>query len=176
MPRRLALTGTPGTGKTVVARELARRGWGLLDVAQFAKDEGYVLGEDPARPGTFVLDEDAVAERFDADDWPEEPVVVEGHIAHLLPHEAVLVLRCDPVVLMERLRARGWPESKVRENVEAEALSVVAEECEGERVIELDTTRAEPAAIADAVEAAFLRGPFPPRRRIGWDVGKLPWV
>lgn len=175
MPKRLALTGTPGTGKTSVARELARRGWGVLVVADYAKDEGFVLEEDEAR-GSLVIDEEALSEHLATEEWPETPAVLDSHFAHLLPNEAVVVLRCDPLVLADRLRARGWPEAKVRENVEAEALSVVAEECDGERVLEVDTTTADPKAVAETIEKAFLGGAFPPRTRIGWDAGKLPWL
>ena len=175
MPQRLALTGTPGTGKTSVAYHLVKGGWGYLDVAEYAKSEGYVIEEDEGR-GSLILDEDAIAEALAADAWPDSPCVIDSHIAHLLPAEAVVVLRCDPLVLADRLRARGWPEAKVRENVEAEALSVIAEETDGPVVVEIDTTERPVEAIADEIRRAFLAGGFGPRRRIGWDVAALPWV
>ena len=174
-PFRVALTGTPGTGKTAVARELVRGGWAVLDVAEYATTEGFVVEEDVER-GSLVLDEEAIAEALAAETtWPDGPIVLDGHVAHLLPVEATVVLRCDPIVLYERLRGRGWSEPKVRENVEAEALSVIAEEAEGERVAEIDTTRREPLDVAREVHALATKG-FPPRKRIGWDASALPWL
>lgn len=150
-------------------------GWGYLDVADYAKSEGHVLEEDEER-GSLVLDEDAIAEALGADAWPETPCVIDSHIAHLLPAEAVVVLRCDPLVLADRLRKRGWSEAKVRENVEAEALSVIAEEAEGAVVVEIDTTKRTPEEVAADIGRCFLGPGFPPRERIGWDVSVLPWL
>lgn len=174
MAKRLALTGTPGTGKTSVAYHLVKGGWGYLDVADYAKTEGFVIEEDEAR-GSLVLDEEAIAAALAADAWPDTPCVIDSHIAHLLPAEVVVVLRCEPLVLAERLRARGWPEAKVRENVEAEAMSVIAEECDGV-VVEVDTTKRTTEEIAADLKRCFLGPGFPPRTRIGWDVAALPWV
>lgn len=168
------MTGTPGTGKTSVAYHLVKGGWGYLDVADYAKSEGYVIDEDEER-GSLVLDEDAIAAALEADAWPETPCVVDSHIAHLLPREATVVLRCDPLVLAERLRARGWAEAKVRENVEAEAMSVIAEECEGV-VYEIDTTKRSAEEVAAEIRRFFLGTGFPERARIGWDIAALPWV
>lgn len=174
MPKRLALTGTPGTGKTAIAYHLVKGGWGYLDVADYAKSEGFVIEEDEAR-GSLVLDEEAIAEALAADTWPDSPCVIDSHISHLLPNEATVVLRCDPLVLAERLRKRGWSEAKVRENVEAEAMSVIAEECDGV-VHEVDTTRRTPEDVSAELKVAFLGAGFPARKRIGWDVAALPWV
>ena len=59
--------------------------------------------------------------------------VVHGH---LLPHvlrkgevELVAVLRCEPSVLRGRLFKRGYPQAKVTENVEAELIGVLLDEC-----------------------------------------------
>jgi len=51
-------------------------------------------------------------------------VVVEGHLSHHLADTAV-VLRCNPLVLKERLFSRGWSEEKVMENVEAELIDEI---------------------------------------------------
>ncbi len=104
----------------------------------------------------------------DVDRWAEEfePVdgIVEGHLAHLLPCDRVVVLRCRPDVLRKRLMPRNYPAGKVAENVEAEALDVILietlEEHPGERVLEVDTTDLPVGECADRIEQ-FIRGELP---------------
>jgi len=158
------ITGTPGTGKSSAAGELALRGYPVVHLAETV--EGYVIGEDHERD-TRIIDEDRWAREF----TPVEGLV-EGHLAHLLPCDRVVVLRCRPDILLDRLRSRGYREEKCRENAEAEALDVclieTLESQPAEHVLELDTTGIPPAGVADIIED-FLQGRIPPSHgRIDW--------
>ncbi len=73
---------------------------------------------DDAR-GTKEVDVDALDREVRA---PAKLGFLVGHYAHLLTADLAVVLRCHPKVLADRLRARGWADAKVRENVEAEAI------------------------------------------------------
>lgn len=133
---RLAVTGTPGTGKTTVARLLADElDAEYFDVTQEVR-EGASSGYDEDR-GVPVADTEALREAV-----PRRGVVIDGHVAHLLEPDAVVVLRCAPDVLRDRLEERGWSDEKVRENVESEALDILlAEAVETDApVYEFDTT------------------------------------
>jgi len=151
------ITGTPGTGKSSAADELARRGHPVIHLADTV--QGYVIGEDSERD-TRIIDEDRWAREF----VPVEGFV-EGHLAHLLPCDLVVVLRCRPDRLLARLRARGYGEEKCRENVEAEALDVCLIETldrhDPGHVLELDTTDMPPERVADGIEG-FFGGKIPP--------------
>ena len=140
---RLALTGTPGTGKTQVGRALERSGFRVVWLNEEAARAGAVVGRD-ARRGALEVD----VRRLDR--WVsknlagvESPVILEGHLSHHLGVDRAVVLRCAPRVLARRLRRRGWSERKVRENTCAEALGVIVTEAVGRlgraRVFELDT-------------------------------------
>ncbi|MFB6172420.1 MAG: adenylate kinase family protein [Haloarculaceae archaeon] len=152
---RVALTGTPGTGKTTVADRLA----GDLDVVHLndvIREEGLASGRDPDRD-SLIADLDALRERVaDCED-----VLFESHLAHHLPVDRVIVLRCHPDELADRLGGRGWSAEKVRENVESERLDLLLSEAVAEHgldsVYELDTTGRSPDAVADDV-AAVLAG------------------
>ena len=65
---------------------------------------------------------------------------VEGHIAHLLPCDRIVVLRCRPDELKKRLAQRKYREKKIRENADAEALDVclieTVEEFEPSQILE----------------------------------------
>lgn len=152
---RVALTGTPGTGKTTVADVLAADPDVDLEVVhlnEVVRREDLVEGTDADR-GSLIADLDAVrAHLAERDD-----VVVESHLAHHLEADRVVVLRCDPRELEARLRERGADEPKATENAEAEALDVVlaeAVEAHGlEAVYEVDTTGRTPESVAAAVVA-----------------------
>lgn len=150
---RVAVTGTPGTGKTT-AVDLAETDLPVVNLNDLVREADLTAGRDEERD-TLVADLDAVRARLaDRDD-----VLVESHLAHHLDADRVVVLRCHPDELRERLRERGEPESKIRENAESEALDIVlsqAVQCHGsETVYEIDTTGRSPASVAADVEAVI---------------------
>ena len=117
---RIALTGTPGTGKTSVAETLRGKGYDVIDLTRHIKDNN-LREEYDAERDTYAVDVEKLNESLsDCEDC-----VFEGHLAHFIDVDSIVVLRCHPDVLAERLRARGYDEGKVRENVEAELLDVI---------------------------------------------------
>ena len=183
---RVALTGVPGTGKTTVAAALAERhGWHVVSLNGFAREHG-LLGPEDAERGSLVIDMDDLAEALNREYATVLPaLLVEGHFAHEMDADLVVLLRCDPSVLVERLRARGWREEKVRENVEAEALDVLAQEvleaaeAAGADAYEVDATRLGVEEVADLVYAIAEGRPQALKGRIvgstSWPLESLPW-
>lgn len=157
---RVALTGTPGTGKTTVAKRLADD-HRVIHLGDVIEEADLVTDRDAARH-TDVIDVDglraAVADVEDA--------VFESHLSHLVPVERAIVLRCAPDELVTRLRARGMRERSIDENVESEALDLVLAETVqhhgAEAVVEIDTTGRDPADVVADVEGA-LAGTVGPR-------------
>lgn len=153
----IALTGTPGTGKTTIAELLAARGMPV--VSQKETMVPYILEHDAERD-TDIIDEEAWVEGFVPVDG-----VIEGHLTHLLSADRVVVLRSRPDILASRLRSRGYHEEKVQENAEAEALDAILIEAlevhPEEHIIVIDTTDQSPEKTADEIEA-FIRGDAPP--------------
>jgi adenylate kinase len=97
---------------------------------------------------------------------------------HLLPHvltaddvEMVVVLRCDPLVLKDRLASRGYSRTKVRQNVEAELIGLsyfdALRDFGGERVREYDTSAATPPDSAFEV-ARLLSGDAARPGEVDW--------
>lgn len=155
---RIALTGTPGVGKTSLARVAATAGWRVVDVKAWAREIGAVAGYD-AEDEADAIDVDALAAYVAPEDGT--PVVYEGHLSHLLSLDLVWVVRCDPRVLRGRLAERGYKSTKVQENLEAEALDIILQEAleDGARVIQRDGTRRSPEELfqsfADASRAGL---------------------
>lgn len=162
----IALTGTPGTGKSSVARHLAPRR-SSIEVGDLALRLGCGRR---AGPRSITVDLPALATAVRADRPPEEIVV--GHLAHLLPVREAIVLRCHPLELGRRLaRARRGTAGERRENVAAEATDVVLFEAlrPGRRVWEIDTTGLPVAAAARRVEDRL-------RRRGPSRFGSIDWL
>ncbi len=148
---KIALTGTPGTGKSTVAG-LVDAGFRVVHVNDLIK-EGYNLGADEER-GCLIADIPRLSRYVKG---LKGDVILEGHTSHLLPVDLVIVLRASPAALRERLRPRGWSPAKIRENVEAEALDIILAEAMGtqKKVYEIDTTNMTPMQARDAVLEAI---------------------
>jgi adenylate kinase len=147
---RVAVTGTPGTGKTT-ATDLVESDLRVIHLNDLVKAEGLYAEVDEDRD-SVIADVEAVRERL----AHEDDVIVDSHLAHLVDADRVVVLRCAPDQLRERLLARGDSEAKAAENAEAESLDVIlaeAVERHGlERVYEIDTTDRVPEAVAREIE------------------------
>jgi adenylate kinase len=165
MSRPLALTGTPGTGKSTVARHL--RGVRWIEVADLARHWGLAR----PREGTWEVDLDRLVERARGPHALSHVDVVVGHLAHLLPLRDVVVLRCHPRELGRRLgsRRRGAAGHR-RDNVVVEATDLVLLEAigPGRRVLEIDTTRRTPDSVAREVERSVRRGVRPRYGAVRW--------
>lgn len=163
----IALTGTPGTGKTAVAARLSPT-LRSIEVADLAVGEG--AGRRRGR--TVTVDLARLATRLRRLSPPLDVDLVVGHLAHLLPFRDVIVLRCHPLLLERRLRrARRGSSADRAENVGCEATDVVLLEAvgPGRRVWEIDTTGRSVDAIAHAVLRRV-------RRRGASAYGTIDWL
>jgi adenylate kinase len=168
---RVALTGTPGTGKTTVADHLTDEAT-VVHLNDVIRERDLTERTDEDR-GTLVVDLDRVAEWLAENATGEGTTLAESHLAHLFDADRVVALRCHPEELTERLERREdgadhdppkSPEMVARsaaENAEAEVLDVVLAEAVDrhgpDSVYEVDTTGRDPADVAADVRAV-LRG------------------
>jgi len=161
-PARIAVTGTPGTGKTTATEQLVDCGLCLPIVHLNDEIKTHELWSDrDADRGSLITDFEAVDSHLG--EWEG---ILESHLAHHFDVDRVVVLRCDPSVLETRLQQRGDSARKARENAESEALDVVlseAVETHGQQsVYEIDTTDRSPDEVADEI-AAVIKGDRKPR-------------
>ena len=161
---RLAITGTPGTGKTTVSRRLPQS-WRIAEVGEVAEGlgatgSGWASGS--SRTGSVTIDLHRLSSFLRSTPAPATEVWV-GHLAHLLPIRDVIVLRCHPRELAGRLVAsRRIRPAELRENLLAEATDVILVEAieRRRRIWEVDTTGRKPEAVAAEVARRIrTRGP-----------------
>ncbi|WP_226006571.1 adenylate kinase family protein [Natrinema salinisoli] len=163
---RVAVTGTPGTGKTTATDYFETHSTaadGTVDDEPTPDLEvihlNRVLEDEELYTEVDADRESKVADLEALSDWlaGRDDVLIESHLAHHFDADRVVVLRCHPATLEERLLERGETVAKARENAESEALDVILSEAVEEHglesVYEVDTTDRDPEAVADELEA-----------------------
>ncbi len=127
---RLGVTGVPGTGKTVVARELSKR----LKLEYFNVEDIIIsqklYREYDVERESYVIDVDRSIKWFEENN--RNNAVYEGlalaYIATKKWIDKIIILRCNPYILEERLRRKGFSYSKIRENIASEILDIIPSE------------------------------------------------
>jgi adenylate kinase len=145
MRNTIFITGTPCTGKTTVSEILSQRlNCRLVKINDLAIENDFVLGIDEDK-GYKVIDIDALNDEVsEIISKSDELIIFEGHLAHLCSGaDKVIVLRVHPEILRQRLAARDYSQSKIRENLEAEAMGVCTAEAfeeYGDKISEIDAS------------------------------------
>lgn len=157
---KLAITGTPGTGKTLVSKKLAEKlNFTYVDLnIPLLKDFKTDFDEDL---DTWEIDMESAIKNLK---FPEK-TVIDGHLSHLFEVDVIAVLRCRPDLLAKRLAIRDWKNSKVEENVDAEGINVISDEVWSgvvksapPRVFEIDTSEITIEKVVEAIQD-FLKSP-----------------
>lgn len=150
---RVAVTGTPGTGKTT-AVDAVDTDLDVVHLNEHIESEALYTERDEERD-SLVVDLDAVRSFLD----DRAALLVESHLAHHVDVDRVVVLRCHPAEIEQRLLDRGEPEASAVENAESEALDVILSEAVDQHgsdaVYEIETTDRSPDAVAAAIEAVI---------------------
>src|SRR5438552_1627693 len=127
----IIVTGTPGTGKTKIAKSIASRlKFKYIDINQTIKENRLVIGYDKKRDSIIVDDKKLVKVLIDIIK-KNSRVVIDGHLSHFIPSKYVklcVVTRCNLKVLKNRLKKRGYKDSKIKENLDAEIFEVILAE------------------------------------------------
>lgn len=170
----IALTGTPGVGKTSVAKILEKK-YRVINLIDLALEKGFVLDYDKKR-NSYIVDIDELKNHLRKTMKKSNNYILEGHLSHLIDFsDMVIVLRCRPDILRKRLKEKGWKQEKIEENVEAEILDIIlseAVEIHGIRkVFEIDTSDKTVEEVAKITEE-LIEGKLDYER---YKVGKIDW-
>jgi adenylate kinase len=151
----IALTGTPGTGKTSVSKILIENGVKVIDLNNLAISKNFVSGQDSKRKSAIIDTvelNDYISKNFNAN----ETIIFESHLSHLLKCiDNIIILRCHPKELQKRLETKMWKKEKIKENIEAEILDIVlcesAELHDSDKLFEIDTTNKSPKELSEQI-------------------------
>jgi adenylate kinase len=139
----ISLTGTPGTGKTSVAKFLLNMNMNILNLNEYVKNN--IKFEYDKKRKTKIIDITKLNNYFNKYFEYNNLLIIEGHLSHLLNSiDKIIILRCHPKELKKRLLKRKWNIKKINENIESEALDIILCEClkfhNKKNIFEIDTT------------------------------------
>ncbi len=151
----ISLTGTPGTGKTSVSRILYKNNVEILNLNKIIKKKEFKFEFDKNRK-TKIVEIEKINEYIKENIKNHKLLIIEGHLSHLLSCiDKVILLRCHPKELKERLLKRRWNKKKIIENIESEILDIIL--CESvsihssKNIFEIDTTGKSIKTIAFSI-------------------------
>lgn len=172
----VAITGTPGTGKSSVSTVLKEKGYDVIDLNKVATEKDFVIGIDEKR-NSKIVDTDKLNKYIKENYTKKDIVFVESHLSHLLKSvDKVIVLRCHPNKLKKRLIKKGWKTEKIKENIEAEILDIIL--CEAidihpkKNIFEIDTTDKSVDDVVSSVVEIF-KNKFKQMKK--YNIGYIDW-
>ncbi|MBI3587872.1 AAA family ATPase [Candidatus Micrarchaeota archaeon] len=170
---RIGITGTPCTGKTTLAKALAKKlrakCVSASDVVMRKKAIEKIEGS-----GEIVADLRKLKKELEKIIEKSKKVVVEGHLIceFSLPLDVLVILRANPLVLERRMRARRYAQDKIDENLLAEIIDyclINSEQNYAGRlkakktaILQVDASGGGAAKVSSQLVARF--SPFPPKR------------
>jgi adenylate kinase len=131
----IAVTGTPGAGKTYFAKQLcsSHPEYEYLDLNAYLKEkELYEQYDD--KDETFIVDEKRLTEIVrPLIEHSQKTVVIDSHLSHYIDPALIslcYVVRCPLAALHDRLKQRSYSEKKIRDNLDSEIFQICLNEAD----------------------------------------------
>jgi len=149
----ICITGTPGTGKTTLAKKLAKKlDFCYLDVNESIKKHKLYESYDKKRKtkivdikklNKFLIKEIATIKKFNK---KYKGIIIDSHLSHYLPKkyaDLCIVTKCGIKELNKRLKNKQFHKSKIQENLQAEIFDICYNEAVRRKhnVIVIDTSK-----------------------------------
>jgi adenylate kinase len=130
----ICVTGTPGTGKTTLAKKLAKlKTYEYIDVNKVIESSGLKESYDKKKKCS-VIDVKKLNKVLIKliKSFKGKGIVIDSHLSHYLSSKYVdlcVVTKCSNLKKLEsRLKKRGYIKSKIRENLDCEIFDVCLNE------------------------------------------------
>lgn len=147
MKKIVIVTGTPGTGKTYIAKAVAKAfSLKYIDVKKVIIRDKLSEGYDKKRK-TKIIDTTKLSKSLvSMIKKSDKGIVIDSHMSHFIPSKHVdlcIVTKCDLKELNKRLKKRGYHKSKTRENLDSEIFDICYNEAKERKhkIMVIDTTK-----------------------------------
>jgi len=147
MKKIVIVTGTPGTGKTYIAKAVAKAfSLKYINVKKVILKDKLSEGYDKKRK-TKIIDANKLSKSLVLVlKNPDKGIVIDSHMSHFIPSKYVdlcIVTKCDLKELNKRLKKRGYHKSKIRENLDSEIFDICYNEAKERKhkILVIDTTK-----------------------------------
>lgn len=143
---RVIVTGSAGSGKTIVAKALAKKfKLKYIDINKIIKENKLVEGYDKELD-TKLVDVNKLVKVLIKVIKKNKNIVIDSHLSHYLPRKYVdwcVVVKCNLKILKKRLKKRNYNERKIRENLDSEIFDVCLNEAREKKhnIIVIDTSK-----------------------------------
>jgi len=140
----IAVSGTPGTGKTRLAKSFVKKGFVYVDLKNI---KGISSGYDKKRK-CRIIDTTMMVKKVIVliKKNPEKSFVFDSHLSHYIPKKYVdlcIITKCSLKTLQKRLVKRGYSKKKIQENLQSEIFDVCLNEAKefGHKIKIVDTDK-----------------------------------
>ena len=147
----IAVTGTPGAGKTTMSKLLSKKLTFHYDdvnkiIARHKLSEGYDKRRKTKIVDVRKLNGLLINKIKEFKKEKAKGIIIDSHLSHYLPKKYVdlcIVAKCDIKELNKRLKKKKFDKRKVQENLQAEIFDVCNNEAVQRKhnVIAVDTTK-----------------------------------
>ena len=149
----IAVTGTPGTGKTTLSKKLSNKlDFYYLDVNKLISRHKLSEGYDKNRKTKIVdikkLNKVLASEItfIKKSSKKYRGIIIDSHLSHYLPKKYVdfcIVTKCDIKELSKRLKKKKFDKNKIKENIQSEIFDICYNEAleRKHKIIVIDTTK-----------------------------------
>ncbi|MBW2996304.1 adenylate kinase family protein [Candidatus Woesearchaeota archaeon] len=141
----IIISGTPGTGKTTLAKKLAKTlKYKHIDVKYLITKNKLQESYDKKRK-CYVVDTKKLNKILIEKIKQDKNLIIDSHLSHYLPKKHVdlaIITKTNLKVLEKRLKKRGYNKQKIRENLDCEIFDICLNEAkEKHSPIVIDTTK-----------------------------------
>ena len=148
----VVVSGVPGTGKTTIAKKLARKlNYYYIYLNKFILKYKLSEGYDRKRKTKIVdikkLNKELIKEITSIKKSKKiKGIIIDSHLSHYLPRKYVdfcIVTKCDVKELNKRLKRKKFNENKIQENLQSEIFDICYNEAleSGHKVLVVNTAK-----------------------------------